>query len=93
MMINLSQFTLEEITTRGRTTNNRRQKRPRRDLSSVICYTCDEKGHYSRNCPRNKGSSNKKTNKKRHHAHITEEDEPEMKRTKKDYVSDEEYVM
>ena len=62
--------------------HHRRQRRPRRDLSSVRCYTCDEKGHYSRNCHRKKGSSNKKTNKKRHHAHIADADEPKMKRTK-----------
>ena len=73
--------------------HHRRQRRPKIDLSNVRCYTCDEKGHYSRNCPRNKGSSNKKTNKKRHHAHIAEDDEPERKRTKEDSSSDEEYIL
>ena len=72
--------------------HRKRQRRPKRDLSSVSCYSCDKKGHYSRNCPRNKGSSNKKTNKKRHHAHIVEEDEPERKRTKEYSLSDDEYV-
>ena len=23
----------------------------KRDLSEVVCYKCDKKGHYSRNCP------------------------------------------
>ena len=73
-----------------------RQRRPIRDLSSVRCYTCDDKGHYSRNCPRNKGSSNKKTNKKRHDPHTVEYDEPTRKKTREerdDSSSDEEYVL
>ena len=56
---------------------------PRRYLSSVRCYTCDEKGHFSRDCPRNKcGSHKKKENKIIHHAHTTDDDEPPKKRVK-----------
>ena len=33
--------------------NHKRQRKPIRDISSVIGYTCDEKGHYSKDCPRN----------------------------------------
>ena len=70
-------------------------RRPSKYLSNVRCYTCDEKGHFSRDCPRNKGGSHKKKdNKKRHHAHTAEDDEPPRKRVKEeseDYSSDEEY--
>jgi len=76
--------------------HHKRQRRPRRHLSSVRCYTCDERGHYSKDCHKNKGSSNKKTHKKRHHAHTIEDDEPARKRTREERVdssSDEEYVI
>ena len=45
-------------------------RRSTRDLSKFRCYTCDERGHFSRDCPRNKnGFHKKKGNNKRHHAH------------------------
>ena len=47
----------------------------KRDMSRVICYTCDEAGHYARNCL-NKHKIVKKSNKRRHHAHAAEDDEP-----------------
>ena len=28
-----------------------------RDLSKFRCYTCDAKGHFAKDCPRNKGGS------------------------------------
>ena len=68
-----------------------------KDLSRIICYTCDEKGHYAKECPQNKNVSRKKKgNKRRHHAHAVEDDEPSTKRTRyeSEYSSsDEEYVL
>ena len=49
--------------------NHRSQK----DYSNLRCFTCDEKCHFAKDCPRNKGPT--RTNKKRHYAHIVEEGE------------------
>ena len=61
------------------------------------CFTCDDRGHYARDCPKNKSDSHKKKgNKKRHHAHTAEDDEHPKKIIKHesdDSSSDEEYVM
>ena len=69
----------------------------RKDLSKLRCYTCDERGHFAKDCPRNKINSHKKKgNKRRHHAHAAEDDEPSTKRTRyesEDSSSDEEYVL
>ena len=55
-------------------------RRYNRYLSSIKCFTCDEKGHISINYPRNKGGSQKeKKYKRRHHAHAAEDDEPSKK--------------
>ena len=62
-------------------------------MSKIRCYTCDEVGHYAKDCPKIK---NKKGNKRRHHAHAAEDDEPSTKRIKQesdDSSSDEEYVL
>ena len=71
--------------------------RTNKDLSKLRCYTCDERGHFSRNCPMNKSSSkNKKKSKRRHHSHTNEDDDPPRKRVKQeseDSSSDEEYVL
>ena len=64
----------------------------RKYLSRIRSYTCDEKGHYARECPRNKNVSHKKKgNKRRHHAHAAEDDETSTKIIRKE--SDEEYVL
>ena len=53
----------------------------RKDLSKLRCYTCDERGHFAKDCPRNKINSHKKKgNKRRHHAHAVEDDESSTKR-------------
>ena len=52
----------------------------RKYLSRIICYTCDESGHYARNGP--KKQNKKRSNKRRHHAHDVEDDEPSKKRTR-----------
>ena len=65
------------------------------DLSRVICYTCDEAGHYAKNCPK-KPKLTKKSNKRRHNAHAVEDDEPSKKRTRyesEDSSSKDEYVL
>ena len=66
----------------------RRSRRPRgkhyhkdnsrKYFSRVICYTCDEAGHYAKNCPK-KQKITKMSNKRRHHAHAAEDDEPSKK--------------
>ena len=67
----------------------------RTDVSRIICYTCEEAGHYARNCP-NKQKIVKKSNKRRDHAHATEDDEPSRKRSRyesEDSSSEDEYVL
>ena len=79
----------------SRQKNNTRKSN--KDLSKFICYTCDERRHLARDCPRSKYRSQKrKGNKKRNHAHAIEDDEPSKKRIKQesdDSSSDEEYVL
>ena len=61
--------------------NFHKKDNTRKDLSRIKCYTCDEVGHYARECPINKNVSHKKKgNKRRHHAHAAEDDEPPTKR-------------
>ena len=68
-----------------------------KDISKYICFTCDERGHFASNCPKNKNRSHKKKgNKRRHHAHAAEDGETSTKRIKQesdDSSSDEEYVL
>ena len=68
--------------------NNKKENKKnkiKRDLSNVRWYTCDEYGHFARDSL---------IKKKRHHAHVVEDDEPKNKifRREKD-DSNEEYVL
>ena len=82
---------------RSKYSHHKNNSRKPRDKSKFICYTCDEKGHFARDCPKKKSSSHKKKgHKKIHHAHAAEDDEPSKKIIKKDSddsSSDEEYVL
>ena len=60
-------------------------RRSNNNLPKFRCFTCDEKGHYARDCPKNKnGSLKKKGNNRRHHAHVAKDDEPSTKRIKQE---------
>ena len=77
--------------------NSHSKDNNRKDLSRLRCYTCDEKGHFAKDFPKSKNHSHKKKgNKRRHHAHAVEDDEPSSKRTRyesEDYSSEDEYVL
>ena len=62
-------------------------------MSRIRCSTCDEVGNFAKDCP--KIQNKKKGNKRIHHAHAVEDDEPSIKRTKQesDSSSEEEYVL
>ena len=82
---------------RSKYSHHRNNSRNPRDRSKFIFYTYDQKGNFSRDCPRNKSSFHKKKgNKRRQHAHAIEDDEPSTKRNRQDSddsSSDEEYVL
>ena len=54
--------------------NHFSKNKSRKDMSRIKCYTCDEVGQFARDCP--KRQNKKKSNKRRHHAHAPEYDEP-----------------
>ena len=61
---------------RSKYSHQRNNFRKPRDKSKFIFYTCDERGHFARDSPRNKNISHKKRGNKRiHHAHVVENDE------------------
>ena len=69
----------------------------RKNMSISRCYTCDEVGDFAKDCPKNKIHSHKnKGNKRGHHAHVAEDDEPSKKSTRyesEDSSSEDEYVL
>ena len=86
----------------GHSKKNRRDyhhskgKQPHSRKTQLRCFTCDEIGHYAKNCPRNKRNSHKMKDKRKHHAHTAEDDDLPKKRVKQeseDSSSDEEYVL
>ena len=84
MKIKLSQFTL-------------RKAKENLIIEITVERTCDERGHFAKDYPKNKVHSHKKKgNKRRHHAHVAEDDEPSKKRTRyesEDSSSEDEYVV
>ena len=64
---------------------DKKSKKTKIDLLNVRCYTCDEKGHFERDCPMRK---------RRHHVDVAEDDKPTNKifRWEED-DSNEEYVL
>ena len=69
----------------------------RKDLSRLRCYTCDEKGHSAKDYPKSKNHSHKnKGNKRIHHDHAAEDDEPSRKKSRYEseyFSSEDEYVL
>ena len=64
---------------------DKKQNKTKRDPSNVQCYTCDKKGHFARYFH---------IRKRRHHAHVVEDNEPTNKRFRKENDdSDEDYVL
>ena len=45
---------------KGKHSHQKSNFRNPRDMSKYICYTCDERGHFVRDFPRNKSSSHKR---------------------------------
>ena len=100
MKIKPSQFTprkAEEKDHHSKGKNFHHKDNMRKDLSRLRCYTYDERGNFAKYYPRNKINSHKmKGNKRRHHVHATEDDEPSKKRSRyeSEYSSrEDEYVL
>ena len=92
MKIKLSHFTPRK--TRGAIITPNVICHSRNDLNTIRCYTCDEKGHISKFHP-NKIKL-RKNNKRIHHTHAAENDEPSTKRIRQesdDSSSEDEYAL
>ena len=71
---------------------DKKQNKLKRDPSNIRCYTCDEKGHFETDCPKNKVSFNEKN--KRHLSHTDKDNELTNKRFRREKNdSNEEYVL
>ena len=95
MKIKLSQYTQRKEEEKNMSHQGKHSHQ--KGSSKLRCYTCNEIGHYARNCPMNKnGSKKKKNSKRKHHAHTAEDDDPLRKRVKQeseDSSSEDEYVL
>ena len=88
-------LTVHSKLTKRRSHHHRGKSYHKKDLSRVICYTCDEAGHYAKNCPK-KPKLTKRRKKRRHDAHAVEDDEPSKKRTRyesEDSSSEDGYIL
>ena len=93
MKIKLSQHTLRKL--EGTIITPKVSLITLEEIALLLDVTRDEKGHISRLCPNKGNSKKKKGNKRSHHAHVAEDDEPSTKtiRQESGFSSDEEYVL
>ena len=59
----------------------------KKNSSQFRCFTCDEKGHFGRDCPNGENHAKKGKN-KIYHVHVVEDDEPIKRRGREASSSD-----